>query len=130
MNSTAIHSVDQYRKLDVQTSVASASSHQLIEMLFDGIKDRLNQALGCLEHEDYEGKGHALSSAVEILVGLQASLDHEKGGELAGNLEALYDYMQRRLFRASCDNDASAITEVSDLIDTLRSAWKVIGDQE
>ncbi|MEQ8690853.1 MAG: flagellar export chaperone FliS, partial [Pseudomonadales bacterium] len=101
MNNTAFKPVHQYRKLDVQTSVASATPHQLVEMLFDGARDRLNHAIGYVERNDHAARNEAINSVIDIVSGLQASLDHEQGGELAGNLEALYDYMQRLLFRAN-----------------------------
>ena len=130
MNTAAAHTANAYRKLDVQTSVAEASSHQLIDMLFEGARDRIHQALGYLERGDMAAKSQAINAVVDIVEGLQASLDHEQGGELAGNLEALYDYMQRRLFRANSDNDTDALREVGDLIATLRSAWVAIDPQE
>ena len=130
MNTAATHTANAYRKLDVQTSVAEASSHQLIDMLFEGARDRIHQALGYLERGDMAAKSQAINAVVDIVEGLQASLDHEQGGELAGNLEALYDYMQRRLFRANSDNDTDALREVGDLIATLRSAWVAIDPQE
>ena len=130
MNTAATQTVNQYRKLDVQTSVAEASSHQLIDMLFEGARERIHQALGYLERGDTAAKSQAINAVVDIVAGLQASLDHDQGGELAGNLEALYDYMQRRLFRANTDNDADALREVGDLIATLRSAWRAIDPQE
>ena len=118
--------VKQYHQLDVETSVEAATPHQLIDMLFRGAHDRISQAQGCLEHNDMAGKAKAINRCVDILSGLQASLDHEQGGEIAANLESLYDYMQRRLFRASTDNDIHALLEVRDLLDTLRSAWRAI----
>lgn len=118
--------VRQYHQLDVETSVDAASPHQIIDMLFSGARDRINQAQGFMEHEDLAGKAKAINACIDILSGLQASLDHEKGGEIAGNLESLYDYMQRRLFRASTDNDMQALLEVGDLVNTLRSAWSSI----
>ena len=130
MNTAATQTINQYKKLDVQTSVAEASSHQLIDMLFEGARDRSLQAIGYIDRGDMEKKSQAINAVVDIVAGLQASLDHEQGGELAGNLEALYDYMQRRLFRANSDNDAEALREVGDLIATLRSAWTAIDPGE
>ncbi|MEM9620772.1 MAG: flagellar export chaperone FliS [Pseudomonadota bacterium] len=115
--------VKQYQQLDVSTAIDEASPHQLIDMLFRGANDRILQALGSLERDDMAGKARAINACIDILSGLQASLDHEQGGDLAGNLESLYDYMQRRLFRATSDNDAAALREVADLLSTLRSAW-------
>ena len=118
--------VRQYRELNVQTSVGSADPHQLIDMLFQGASDRIMQAEGCMEHHDVEGRANAINACIDILAGLQASLDHDKGGDIAANLESLYDYMQRRLFRANTDNDVAGLREVGDLVRTLRSAWQAI----
>ena len=116
----------QYQTLNAQTAVAEASPHELIDLLFKGARDRVNQAKGYLAHGDWENTAKAINACVDIVSALQASLDFEKGGEVAANLESLYDYMQRRLFRANADRDADALDEVADLIDTLRSAWTAI----
>ncbi len=116
----------QYQKLDVQTLVNTASPHKLIGMLFDGACARLAQAKGCATRGDHEGRSRSIGETVSIVSGLQASLDQEKGGELADNLDALYEYMQRRLYEANRDNDADGIREVLDLIRTLQDAWTAI----
>lgn len=118
--------VKQYHQLDIETAIDAATPHQLIDMLFKGARDRIIQAQGLLEHGDMEGKGAAINTCIDILSGLQASLDHEQGGDIARNLDGLYDYMQRRLFRANADNDMEALKEVLDLITTLRGAWTSI----
>ena len=117
----------EYERMGVATVVDSASPHELIDMLFVGAQQRLIRARGCVLHNDIPGRADAIGAAVDIIDGLQASLDAERGGELASNLDALYDYMQRRLFRANMDNDADPIDEVLGLVDTLRSAWVAIG---
>ena len=122
MNSPAF----QYQKLDVQTLVSSASPHKLISMLFDGACSRLVKAQGCANRGDHEGRSHGIGEAVSIVNGLQASLDQQQGGELAENLDALYDYMLRRLYEANRDNDVSSIREVLDLLRTLQDAWHAI----
>lgn len=126
METTVNSPVRQYHQLDVETAVDAATPHQLIDMLFRGAHDKINQAQGFIKHRDAEGKGRAINSCIDILNGLQASLDHEQGGEIAANLDGLYDYMQRRLFRANADNDVHALLEVGDLVRTLRSAWHSI----
>jgi flagellar protein FliS len=99
-------------------------------MLFRGARDRINQARGYIEHGDYEGKTRAINACIDIIDGLQASLDHERGGDIAENLDSLYEYMQRRLFRANADNDQAALAEVGDLVSTLQSAWTTIGSAD
>ena len=126
MDASVNSPVKQYHQLDIQTAIDAATPHQLIDMLFKGARDRLIQAQGLMDRADMAGKGAAINTCIEILSGLQASLDHEKGGDIAGNLDGLYDYMQRRLFRANADNDREALNEVLDLITTLRGAWTSI----
>ena len=118
----------EYKKLDVQTSVANANPHELIDMLLTGAKDRLRQAQGAIQRGDHAAKSNALNACVDIIGALQASLDHDEGGEIAANLDSLYEYMQRRLYRTNTDNDLAGVVEVTDLIDTLHEAWAAIGD--
>ena len=46
-----------------------------------------------MEGHQIERRSKLISSALAIIDGLQASLDLEKGGALAENLDSLYDYM-------------------------------------
>jgi flagellar protein FliS len=121
-----VNKAAEYQKMNVESVVDSASPHQLINMLFEGACARLQKAQGCIAHGDIQGRSEAITATVSIISGLQASLDHERGGDLAENLESLYDYIQRRLFRANSDNDPRALDEVVDLIKTLHDAWSAI----
>jgi len=120
--------IAQYQQLNVSSVVDSASPHELVEMLFDGATSRLQKADGCIRHGDIHGRSAAINDAISIFHGLQASLDHKLGGDLAENLDALYSYMQRQLIRANSDNDAVIVAEVLDLVETLRQAWQAISD--
>ena len=78
----------------------------------------------------FAAKGSAISKAISIIDnGLRASLDKEAGGEIAANLDALYDYMSRRLLHANLKNDVTIIDEVHGLLADLRGAWVEIGDK-
>ena len=122
------HGAQAYSRLDISTAVQSANSQQLVKLMLDGALARLIRAKGCVSHGDIEGRHAALDSALSILGALQGCLDHERGGSLAANLDGLYDYMQRRLFRANVDNDVRAIDEVVDLVRTLKEAWDALDD--
>lgn len=116
-----------YNHVHVNAGVESASSHRLIEMMFEGLLARLAQAKGAMQQKDMELKGQKISSAISIVLGLKDSLDVEKGGEVAVNLDALYDYIQRTLWQANIKNDQSLIDECGQLVSQISSAWREMG---
>lgn len=115
-----------YGEVNVQAGTAYADSVQLIQMLFDGLIDSLSAAEGQIERKEIQAKGESLSRATRIVLGLQGSLDLEKGGEIAANLADLYDYCTRRLMHASLKNDVEAVQEVKRLISEIRDAWSQV----
>jgi flagellar secretion chaperone FliS len=121
-----------YAKIGLETAVESASPHQLITMLFDGAKTAIALARLHMENNDIQGKGNAISKAVNIVDnGLKAALDPEaagpEGAELVANLAALYDYITQRLMYANLRNDPALLDEADRLLENLGSAWREIG---
>jgi flagellar protein FliS len=99
-------------------------------MLYDGALVALLSAKTNIAANNIAAKGTAISKAITIIDnGLRASLDKEAGGEIAANLDALYDYMSRRLLHANLKNDVPAIDEVHGLLADLREAWVTIGEK-
>ena len=88
---------EQYRQVGVTSAVADADPHKLVAMLLAGALERVRRALASLERGDQAGKGKAIGEVCAIVGHLNGSLDHEAGGEIAGNLSALYDYVLQRL---------------------------------
>jgi flagellar protein FliS len=116
-----------YRQIGVETGVAGASPHRLVQMLFDGFVDSVAQARGAMRDGRIEAKGHAIVRAVRIVdEGLRAGLDLKDGGPLAEDLRALYDYITMRLTYANLHNDDAALAECTRLMEPLRSAWQAI----
>lgn len=113
-----------YRQVGVQSAVTNASRHTLVQMLFDGLMQRLQAACGDLQRGDVQAKGEHLGQAVQILgEGLKASLDREHGGELAQNLHVLYDYCIRTLTMANLHNDVNQVEEVISLVEPVARSW-------
>jgi flagellar secretion chaperone FliS len=118
-----------YSQVGMETGVQAANPHKLIVMLFDGALQAVRTAREHMKNGDIEAKGKSVSHATSIITsGLRASLDLSKGGEIASNLDALYDYMVRRLMHAHLHNDFAAMDEVDRLLGELRDAWNAIGD--
>jgi len=117
----------EYRKVGVQSGVESASPHKLIQMLLDGAIEKVQLARGYMERHEIAKKCETVSWAMAIIDGLRSSLNMKDGGAIAENLDALYDYMLRRLLDANLDNDPAALDEVVKLLNELREGWNGIG---
>lgn len=117
-----------YAKVGVETGVMAANPHKLIVMLFDGAVIAVRSALVHMQAGNIPEKGKAISKAIQIIEnGLRASLDRKAGGQIGDNLDALYDYMQRRLLLANLNNEPEMLQEVERLLNELREAWNAIG---
>ncbi len=121
--------VQAYQRIGTNAAVMEADPHRLIDMLLAGALERLARARGALASGDREGRTQALNGAVGILDGLRGALDLEQGGQLAENLDALYQYMTVRLFEANRSEDVAPVDEVSELIREVKSGWEGIRDQ-
>ncbi|MCQ4276328.1 flagellar export chaperone FliS [Stutzerimonas degradans] len=119
----AMAAMRQYQQVGVKAQVTEADPHRLIQMLMQGGLDRISQARGAMEREAYPEKGVLIGKAINIIGGLRDVLDKEAGGELATNLERLYEYMTMRLFEASRHNDVSKLDEVAKLLSEIKSGW-------
>lgn len=119
--------INQYRTMGEQAQVSDASPHQLIQMMLDGAVARVAAARGALAAGEVAAKGELIGKAIGLVEGLRISLDLDQGGELAGNLSALYDYMGRRLLEANLRNDAGILDEVASLLRELQTGWRELG---
>lgn len=116
-----------YQRVAVETSVQGADPHQLVGLLYDALLRSIAEARGALGRQDTAAKGMALGKAVRILEeGLKAGLNLREGGDLARNLQALYDYSILRLTQANLRNDELALEEVVQLIEPVAQSWKLI----
>lgn len=115
--------LSQYQQIKTTGSVEDASPHRLIQMLMQGFLQRVAEARGAMLRKDIPAKGVALGKAINIAAGLQGSLNMQVSSELPRQLDALYDYMQRRLVQANLENDMAALDEVADLMRKIKEGW-------
>ncbi len=118
-----------YKTTSLDAEMAVADPHRVIQMLMQGLLERLAQAKGAIERRDYSAKSTSISKAMAIINGLQDSLDLSYG-QIPQDLYALYDYMKERLMDASRNMVCDPIDEVANLIITIKSAWDSIPDTE
>lgn len=126
MQKTTSHGLSHYRSVGAYGAAAAEDRTQLIARLMEAAIDRIHMARGHMERKEVARKGETLQRAIGIIDGLRASLDHEQGRDLSANLEALYDYMTRRLVEANMMDDTGRLDEVAHLMGELKAGWDEI----
>lgn len=115
-----------YSDIKVNAAVASATPHQLIQMLYDGLLERIAQMKGAVEQKNIELKNTKVNQAISILFGLREALDKDSAKDISNGLDNIYDYVQRRLWQAHMKNDPAILDECAKLIEEISSAWREI----
>ena len=123
----AMTAMRQYQNVNTQAQAVDASPHRLIQMLMEGGLTRIAQARGAMERQQTAMKGELIGKAIGIIGGLRDGLDLQQGGELAANLDSLYQYMVSRLLEANVKNEAAPLDEVAGLLRNVKSGWDAIG---
>ena len=118
-----------YSSAQAHGGVAAADPHRLIAMLLDGALERIATARGCMTRGDTAEKARLINRAVSIIGELRSSLDLNSGGPIAMNLGELYDYMCRRLLKATAENRVEMLDEVTKLLNEIRTAWVAIPNE-
>ena len=111
--------VNTYRDQEILT----ASPARLVAMLYDKAVSCLHDAIAAIEAGDIERRYKSTTRASEIITHLAVTLDMERGGEIAKNLEQLYRFMLKHLLDVNIRNDAKAAADVIRLLEPLRASW-------
>ena len=127
MNATSATAT--YQKASLESQVAKASANGLITMLLDGALVRIAQAKVQME-QGKQRQGEIIGKVIDIVASLDSYLDHEKGGEVSANLEALYDYVVRQLFQANVKSDVQLLEECESLLGEIRVGWIAMDEQQ
>ena len=120
------NAISRYRQVRTEGAVEDANPHRLIAMLFEGALSRITLAAAHMRRNEFEAKGAQITSALEIVGALRASLDMSVPGGLPQRLDALYDYVSRRMLHANIENDPKVLDEVGGLLRVIADAWAQI----
>lgn len=115
-----------YQQVRTGGGIEAADAHGLITLLMDGALERIRLAVACIATGNVAARGEAISKAIEIIGGLQGGLNHDVEPSLTERLDALYDYMARRLLQANLHADTEALDEVAGLLGQIRDSWVAI----
>ncbi|WP_432463006.1 flagellar export chaperone FliS [Agarivorans sp. QJM3NY_33] len=118
--------INQYRQVGIKDQLATAEPHKVTQILMQTALENLSVAKGCLERKDIANKAKPIAKATSIISALRETLDHQKGGEIATNLDSLYTYMLELISDASANNDAVKIEEAISIFLPIKSGWDQI----
>lgn len=117
-----------YANVGLETGVMAASPHQLIILLYEGAELAVRMAIKHMNEGDLSSKSAAITKASNIILnGLRAALEPRQGSDITIQLDALYDYMNKRLMLAHLKNEVEPLEEVLGLLRELHAAWQQIG---
>ncbi|MFV9616534.1 MAG: flagellar export chaperone FliS [Gammaproteobacteria bacterium] len=125
-NASMGNNISHYNQVNRVSGITDADPHRLVLMLLEGALGKIATVKGLIMRKDIPGKGEVIGQAIAIIGGLKSSLNKEAGGEIAVNLDNLYEYIERRLIQANMKNDLMIIDEVVSLLHEIKTAWESI----
>ena len=115
-----------YKTTKNDLAVTDASPQKLIALLLDRALEHVSKAKGAIDRGELADMGEAIGKAITIISSLQASLNFEQGGDIAKNLNSLYDYLTQQLLKATSEKNVDYLREVSGLLSEIKDGWDSI----
>jgi len=119
-------SLQAYKKVSIDSQLSAASPHKVIQMLMAGAIERLIQGKAAMQAGNMSVKGERLGKALDIIMALRSCLSMDDGGDIASNLDSLYEFMITQISAANHQNAPQMIDDVIDIIREIKSAWDQI----
>ncbi|EDK26611.1 putative flagellar protein [Vibrionales bacterium SWAT-3] len=113
-----------YANVQVTANASVSSSFELICMLHERLIQELESVKFSIETKDLELKSKATQKSIDILVGLDASLDLSTGEELIQNIHALYEHAIATVFEASKEMNTELIVKLIGVATDLKEGWE------
>lgn len=115
-----------YQEIAVQTS----SPTKLVVMLYEGLIRFLQQSVAAVQSNDLDRKRRNVDRAVAVIQHLQGTLDMDRGGEIAAELDRLYTYVNAKILEGSTQLKIAPFEEAIKLLTVLLSGWEEAARKE
>ncbi|KEY91535.1 flagellar protein [Candidatus Photodesmus blepharus] len=119
-------SLQVYKKVSIDSQLTLASPHKVVQMLMAGSIERLIQGKTAMQQGNISVKGECLGKALDIIISLRSCLSMDDGGDVAKNLDQLYEFMITQISTANNKNTPKPIDDVIEIIREIKSAWDQI----
>ena len=108
-----------------QQQIQTATPAQLLILLYEGAILNVKKASAAIDSGNLSDKGLYIGKTHDIINELNTSLNHEVGGDIAKELERLYNFMVTQLLKANIENSKEPLVAVQKNLETLLAGWKV-----
>ncbi len=112
-----------------KNAILTATPEKLIVLMYEGAINNLEKARKIIAEGGNKyspAAGQALGKALAIVGELRSSLDMQKGGEIASNLDKLYEFSSFRIMNANMSRTSRPIEETLTILRTLKEGWEGI----
>jgi flagellar protein FliS len=106
-----------------EAAVRGASPVRLVICLYEQALEDLRCALIALEKRDIAARASSINHALSVIAQLQGSLDMERGGDVARNLDRFYGVIRAGLIEAHSRQSAKLLEQQISLLVTIHEAW-------
>ena len=112
--------LETYRRVDT----LGKSQLDLILQVYDGAIKSLRTARQCFEKQDHQAGYEEMERAKRFVTHLYATLDMEKGGEVAANLSRLYVFVISQSYVIQATKDTAQLDAITNVMVNLREGWR------
>jgi flagellar protein FliS len=115
-----------YQEVAIQTS----SPVQLVVLLYEGAIRFLRESINGIQEKNIDRKRQSIDRAMAVIQHLQSTLDRDRGGDLAVELDRLYVYITSRIMEGSVKLAVAPLEEAIKLLTVLLSGWEEVARKE
>ena len=113
----------------LENDVLSRSPEWLVTLIYEALLTNLRRAALQIESGDLEGKASSLGRASALVTELMATLDHDRGGDLADRLASLYAYFALEIMNIGRSLNATNLSGLIEMLEELHGAWTQAAEQ-
>ncbi len=105
------------------SEIESITPYHVITLLLDGALSRIDEAMASLSDGEMDQANLLIQKTIGIVTGLRESLDLSQGGDIANNLDTLYEYILNRLNDIDVSTPINTLEEVKNLLQEVHEGW-------
>lgn len=117
------HKLYEYKNVELDSRVWSASPHGLISIILEAILTQITKAQQACINQDIAQQGLTTSKAIELIDYLRSCLNFNAAPEIANHLDALYEFSSRNLLHANLKKNSTMFEDTRVVIANIKKAW-------